>query len=72
MPTVMTNTKIKIFGATTSKELENVVNAFIEGKTVTDIKFQTTFVGTKFHEYTGAILEGTFVDRAMIIYEEEA
>lgn len=71
MSTVMTNSKIKIFGKTNSKELENVVNAFIEDKNVIDIKYQTTFVGTKFHDYTGAILEGAFVDRCMIIYKEE-
>ena len=71
MSTVMMNRKIKIFGTTNSKEFENIVNAFIEGKNIIDIKYQTTFVGTKFHEYTGAILEGAFVDRCMIIYEEE-
>lgn len=60
--------KIKVFGSTNSEELERMVNEFIADKAVQDIKYQSLYIGTKFHQYTGAALEGVLVDKAMIMY----
>lgn len=60
--------KIKIFGSTNSEDLERMVNEFCMDKAVQDIKYQSMYIGTKYNQYSGAILEGIIVDRAMIIY----
>lgn len=60
--------KIKVFGATNSEDLERMVNEFCIDKAVQDIKYQSMYVGTKFNQYSGAILEGIIVDRAMVMY----
>lgn len=60
--------KIKIFGSTNSENLERMVNEFCMDKAVQDIKYQSMYIGTKYNQYSGAILEGIIVDRAMIMY----
>lgn len=60
--------KIKIFGSTNSEDLERMVNEFCVDKAVQDIKYQSMYIGTKYNQYSGAILEGIIVDRAMIMY----
>lgn len=60
--------KIKIFGSTNSEDLERMVNEFCMDKAVQDIKHQSMYIGTKYNQYSGAILEGIIVDRAMIMY----
>ena len=60
--------KIKIFGSTNSEDLERMVNEFCMDKAVQDIKYQSMYIGTKYNQYSGAILEGIIVDRAMIMY----
>lgn len=60
--------KIKIFGSTNSEDLERMVNEFCMDKAVQDIKYQSMYIGTKYNQYSGAILEGMIVDRAMIMY----
>lgn len=60
--------KIKIFGSTNSEDLERMVNEFCLDKAVQDIKYQSMYIGTKYNQYSGAILEGIIVDRAMIMY----
>lgn len=60
--------KIKIFGSTNSEDLERMVNEFCMDKAVQDIKYQSMYIGTKYNQYSGAILEGIIVDKAMIMY----
>ena len=60
--------KIKIFGSTNSEDLERMVNEFCMDKAVQDIKYQSMYIGTKYNQYSGAILEGIIVDRAKIMY----
>lgn len=60
--------KIKIFGSTNSEDLERMVNEFCMDKAVQDIKYQSMYIGTKYNQYSGAILEGIIVDRVMIMY----
>ena len=60
--------KIKIFGSTNSEDLERMVNEFCMDKAVQQIKYQSMYKGTKYNQYSGAILEGIIVDRAMIMY----
>ena len=57
-------------GATNSEDLERMVNDFCMDKTIQDIKYQSMYVGTKFNQYSGAILEGIIVDRAMVMYAD--
>lgn len=60
--------KVCIISNTDPVAFETTVNAFIAGKKVIDIKYQSMTLALKFTN--GVPSESTILDRALIIYEE--
>ena len=61
--------KVKIIGGTNYENLEYEINQFIKDKSVIDIKYQATYVVTR---YRGGVPDsGTIFDRVFIMYSDE-
>lgn len=62
-------TKIKLFAHFDPETLEDMVNKFVVGKRVIDIKYQTITYASKVSS-AGATLAMAINDRVLVIYEE--
>lgn len=61
--------KVKIIRFDNAETFQNEINNFVKEKKIVDIKYNTTICPLKYNGY--AIVESTFFDSALILYEEE-
>lgn len=64
------NAKIKLIYGNASNELERLVNEFIVGKTVIDIRYQSFLLPHEFSS-NGAPTRASCHDRVLIFYRED-